>query len=122
MHEQEKYVVNVSAEFEAWWHIQHDDLKVAVAAHVRLLRSYGPGLGRPYADHIKGSKMPNLKELRIQHEGRPYRVLFAFDPVREALLLIAGDKGGNKRWYIENIPRAERIFAQYVAALEDRND
>jgi hypothetical protein len=74
----------------------------------------GVNLARPYADTLKGSQFPNMKELRIQHEGRPYRVLYAFDPRRSALLLIGGDKTGNARWYREFIPKADAIFAQHL--------
>lgn len=111
--------MNVSAEFAEWWQLQDDELQVVVAAHVGLLKEYGPRLGRPYADHVKGSVVANLKELRIQHAGRPYRVLFAFDPRREAPLLIAGNKRDSKRWYVQNIRRAERIFARHIKSLED---
>ena len=58
-------------------------------------------LGRPHADTIHGSRVQNLRELRIQHEGRPYRVLYVFDPRRTGVLLIGGDKTGNPRWYEE---------------------
>jgi hypothetical protein len=90
----------------------------SVAHVVNLLHLNGVKLGRPYADTLKGSKFPNMKELRIQHEGRPYRVLYAFDPRRCALLLIGGDKTGNKRWYDEFIPRADAIFAEHLLELE----
>jgi hypothetical protein len=59
-----------------------------------------------------------MKELRVQHDGNPYRILFAFDPQRQAVLLIGGSKGGDKRWYEKNIPIADRRFAEY---LEETN-
>jgi hypothetical protein len=59
-----------------------------------------------------------MKELRIQHEGSPYRVLFAFDPRRCAMLLIGGDKTGNKRWYEEFIPKADAIYDQHLREIE----
>ena len=70
-----------------------------IDAKVRLLEQRGPALGRPHVDSVKGSKHSNMKELIVQHAGRPYRVLFAFDPRRCAVLLIGGDKTGNKRWW-----------------------
>jgi hypothetical protein len=76
-------------------------------------------LARPYADTLKGSAFPNMKELRVQHAGRPYRTLFAFDPRRCAILLIGGDKTGNKRFYEEMIPKAESIYAQHLRELQD---
>jgi hypothetical protein len=60
-----------------------------------------------------------LRELRIQHEGRPYRVLYAFDPRRTAILLIGGDKTGNNRWYEQNVPRADAIYDQHLRELEN---
>jgi hypothetical protein len=59
-----------------------------------------------------------MRELRIQHQGSPYRVLYAFDPRRVALLLIGGDKTGNDRWYEENVPVADRIYDAHLAELE----
>ena len=66
-----------------------------------LLRRFGPTLGRPHVDSGARSKHANMKELRVQHRGRPYRVLFAFDPRRTAILLIGGNKTGMGRWYKE---------------------
>ncbi len=59
-----------------------------------------------------------MRELRVQHEGRPYRVLYAFDPRRVAILLIGGDKTGNNRWYEENVPRADAIYDEHLRELE----
>jgi hypothetical protein len=59
-----------------------------------------------------------MRELRIQHEGRPYRILYAFDPRRSAILLIGGDKTGNDRWYGEYIPIADRIYDEHIAQLK----
>ena len=89
-----------------------------MAFGVGLLQAKGPALGRPYADTVYESAYVNMKELRIQHEGRPYRVLFAFDPRRVGLLLIGGDKTGNANWYEENIPKADRIYGQHLRELE----
>lgn len=59
-----------------------------------------------------------MRELRVQHEGRPYRVLYAFGPRRVAILLIGGDKTGNNRWYEENVPRADAIYDEHLRELE----
>ena len=85
---------------------------------VRLLQEHGPQLRRPYADTLEGTNRNNLKELRVQHRGEPYRILFAFDPKREALLLIGGSKAGDKRWYKRMIPAAEATFERHLASLE----
>jgi hypothetical protein len=60
-----------------------------------------------------------MRELRIQHEGRPYRVLYAFDPRRAAVLLIGGDKTGNDRWYDEYVPIADGIYDEHIAELKE---
>ena len=59
-----------------------------------------------------------MRELRFQHEGRPYRVLYAFDPRRAAILLLGGDKTGNDRWYEENVPVADNLYDEYLKELE----
>jgi hypothetical protein len=64
-------------------------------------------------------KLPNMRELRVQHEGRPYRVLYAFDPRRVGILLLGGDKTGNVRWYKEYVPKADVIYRQHLRELED---
>ena len=83
-----------------------------------LLQRYGPDLRRPHSDVIASSKHPNMKELIIQHEGRPYRVLYAFDPTRCAMLLVGGDKTGDDRWYEKSVPFADRLYDQHLAALK----
>jgi hypothetical protein len=105
-------------EFEGWWNGLSEDEQVDVDAKVRLLEELGPALGRPHADTVQGSRHANMKELRIQHAGRPYRVLFAFDPRRSAILLLGGDKTGNARWYDENVPIADRLFDDHLRAIE----
>jgi hypothetical protein len=60
-----------------------------------------------------------MRELRIQHEGRPYRVLYAFDPRPTAILLIGGDKTGNDRWYEEYVSRGDDIYDQHLKELKD---
>ncbi len=110
--------INISDEFEDWFNEQEESVQDSITAMVNLLSEYGPNLHRPYADTLKGSKISNLKELRVQHNGNPYRILFAFDPKREALLLIGGDKTADKRWYDQMISVAENIFAKHLEILE----
>jgi hypothetical protein len=64
---------------------------------------------------LKCLRSSSLRELRVQHEGRPYRVLYAFDPARKAVLLLGGDKGGDDRFYEQAIPRAEALWERYLA-------
>lgn len=89
-------------------------------ATARLLATYGPQLGRPYADTLKGSKHPNMKELRFEALGGEWRAAFAFDPQRKAILLVAGDKSGGsqKRFYKQLVTRADRRFSAHLQNLK----
>lgn len=103
-------------EFDNWFLLLTEEEQIDVLAYVKLLEVHGPNLSRPYADSIEGAKrVKNLKELRVQHRGRPYRVFFAFDPKRRAVLLCGGDKTGDNRFYQKIIPIAEREFLHYLA-------
>jgi hypothetical protein len=64
------------------------------------------------------SRHRHMRELRIQHEGRPYRILYALDPRRVAFLLLGGDKTGNNRWYEQFVPRADAIYDAHLGELE----
>lgn len=90
-----------------------------MAASVELLRQLGPHLHRPHADTLQGSRHPNMKELRTQHEGRPLRTMFAFDPRRRAILLIGGDKTGDDRFYERMIPKADDLYDAHLQELRD---
>lgn len=81
---------------------------------VDLLAECGPTLRFPHSSGIAGSAFPRMRELRIQHAGRPYRILYAFDAARAAVLLLGGDKTGNDRWYDVNVPRADKLFREYL--------
>ncbi|NBX04162.1 MAG: type II toxin-antitoxin system RelE/ParE family toxin [Alphaproteobacteria bacterium] len=107
--------------FEAWLGEQKPSLQNEILAHAQLLAAYGPMLGRPRVDSIKGSKFPNMKELRIQWKGEPWRILFAFDTKRRSVLLVGGNKQGDKRWYDKNIPIADTRFAQHLKEMEKEN-
>ncbi|WP_263386021.1 type II toxin-antitoxin system RelE/ParE family toxin [Granulicella arctica] len=109
--------VELTEECEAWWNTLTQTEQESVGHGFDLLAELGPALSRPHADTLKGSRFPNLKELRVQHEGRPYRVLYAFDPRRVALLLLGGDKTGDGRWYEKAIPQAEKIYAKHLEEL-----
>jgi hypothetical protein len=109
--------VEVSDEFIEWYDSLNELEGVSVDSAVDKLTEYGPTLGRPYADTLKGSSITNLKELRVQHTGRPYRILFAFDPRRNAYLILGGDKTGNPNWYVDAIRRAEAIYAQHLKEI-----
>ena len=104
--------VLITDEFERWWDTLKVEEQKSVAVVVDMLEDRGALLPFPYSSRIAGSK--KLRELRIQHAGEPYRVLYAFDPKRNALLLLGGNKTGENRWYEVNVPRAEKFFAQYL--------
>jgi hypothetical protein len=104
----------VSDEFKNWYNSLNEDEWESVNTGVDMLTVYGPSLGRPYADTITGSRYPNMKELRVQHQGRPYRILFAFDPKRNAYLILGGDKTGDENWYKRLIPIADAIYAKHL--------
>ncbi len=89
--------------YDAWFDGQGDDVQDAILAHLKALATEGPRLGRPYCDTLQGSRVKNLKELRVQVGGDPFRVLFAFDSERCAVLLLGGNKRGDKRWYDTHI-------------------
>ena len=115
------YEVEYADEFEHWWDGLTAAEQTSVNEVIKVLANQGPHLGRPLVDTLKGSQFPNMKELRIQHQGRPYRVLFAFDPRRCALLLIGGDKTGNDRFYVEYVPWADAIYTQHLNELKQEN-
>ncbi len=110
-------------EFDEWFQELKEDEQDAILEDVKVLEAFGSTLGRPRVDTIQGSKLKNLKELRVRHTGEPIRVLFAFDPWKKGILLVGGNKAGDKNWYKRNVPIAERRFNQYIEAKanEDKN-
>ncbi len=94
-----------------------EDEQVSLDASVRLLEDRGPNLGFPHSSGINGSKHGHMRELRTQHDGRPLRTLYAFDPRRSALLLIGGDKTGNDRWNDTHVPIADRLYDEHLVQL-----
>jgi hypothetical protein len=114
------YEVEFTDEFELWWHTLTPHEQGSMAYSVKILTDQGIHLKRPHADTVKGSQFTNMRELRCQHEGRPYRILYAFDPRRVAMLLLGGDKTGNANWYTEFIPKADKIFAQHLKEIDQQ--
>ena len=101
-----------------------EDLQDELLAHAKLLQEFGPQLGRPTVDTLKGSKHANMKELRFDWKREVWRVAFAFDPRRQAILLAGGDKGGTdqKRFYRRLIAIADGRLDSYLAALKATED
>lgn len=115
------WIVVLIDEVEEWFlSLVNEDAEeaTAVTAAIDLLAEQGPALGRPMADSIKGSRIHNMNELRPS--GTSVRTLFVFDPERQAVLLVAGDKAGNwQGWYKENIPVAEGRYDGRLAGDYD---
>ena len=110
--------VEYTPEFEEWWNGLDLAEQESVAASVGLLEVHGPSLGFPHSSQIKGSKYGQMRELRVQHRGEPYRVFYAFDPRRAALLLIGGNKVGDGRFYETMVGQADKLFARHLSELE----
>ena len=105
--------------FEEWWNDLELAAQESVAVVVGLLEQKGPSLGFRYSSDVRGSRHGNLRELRIQHRGHPYRVLYAFDSRRTAILLLGGSKKGDERWYGRNVRIADWLWAQHVRDLKE---
>ena len=116
------WIVEIGDEFEPEFDALHQDVQTELLALARLLQQFGPQLGRPRVDTLKGSRHANMKELRFSATGGEWRVAFAFDPKRKAILLVAGDKSGvsERRFYRELIRKADERFDVHLARREKR--
>ena len=117
------WVVEIGDEFKPEFLALQEDVQVEILALSRLLQQFGPQLGRPRVDTLSGSNHANMKELRFSAADGEWRVAFAFDTRRKAILLIAGDKSGvgEKRFYRELIRKADHRFdAHLVRVKEER--
>ena len=110
--------VEFSDEFGDWWDGLTAAEQKSVDFTVSLLQELGPTLRMPHSSGVETSRLAHMRELRIQHEGRPYLVLYAFDPRRTAMLLVARDKTGNNRWYDEYVPVADGIYDRHLQEIE----
>ena len=101
------WVVEIGDEFEPEFDSLHEDVQTEILALSRLLQQFGPQLGRPRVDTLKGSRHSNMTDLRFSAADGEWRVAFAFDTKRKAILLVAGDKSGTsgKRFYRELIQK-----------------
>lgn len=113
--------VEVTDQFKAWWNGLTEPECISVERAVLLLEERGPHLPFPYSSGVSGSRHSAMRELRVQHHGHPYRVLYIFDPRRVALLLLGGNKTGDDRWYEKNIPLADQHYADYLAEIEEED-
>ena len=112
------WIVEYTDEFEAWWFGLTEAEQESVAASVSLLETRGPDLGYPHSSGVNGSKHGHMRELRTQHAGQPFRALYAFDPLRHAILLLGGDKTGIDRWYEVNVRVADRLYDDHLTQLK----
>ena len=110
------------AEFQEWLESLDQATYNRVMAAADILGEEGPSLGRPLVDTVKSSRYSNMKELRPPSPGRTtIRVLFAFDPDRQAILLVGGDKTNDwEQWYRRNVPLADALFGRYLAERGER--
>jgi hypothetical protein len=114
------WAVEIGDEFEPEFDALHRDVQTEILALARLLQQFGPQLKRPRADTLNGSRYTNMKELRFSAADGEWRIAFAFDPKRKAILLVAGDKSGvgKKRFYHELIRKADHRFEAHLARLK----
>lgn len=111
--------VEVTDEFVEWWDGLAQDQRESVTDRVDLLAERGPDLGRPVVERIHSSRHHNMKELRASKAGA-LRVLFMFDPRRQVILLLGGDKAGDwQEWYEWAVPQADELYDTYLHELKD---
>jgi hypothetical protein len=120
-----EWEVLLVAEVATWFELllkEDPASAVQVEIAIDVLAESGPSLGRPLVDRVRGAQQHHLKELRPGSSGSSeVRILFAFDPVRRAVLLVAGDKSRDWRgWYEKNIPRAEGRYQEHLEEIETR--
>ena len=109
--------VEFTDEFRDWWDALSEERQDDVAHSVRHLIEFGPALGFPHSSKVGSSRYPQMRELRTQSGGRPLRTLYAFNPLRSAILLIGGDKTCDDRWYEKFVQIADRLFERHLLEL-----
>lgn len=115
-----EWTVEIGDEFEPELDALPEYVRLEILAHSRLLKRFGPQLGRPRVDTLNHSRHANMKELRLDAADGVWRVAFAFDPKRKAILLVAGDKSGvsEVRFYKQLIAKADKRFGAHLARLK----
>jgi len=116
------WTVRLADELEPEFAELSDPVQDELLAQAGVLEQFGPGLGRPRVDTLRGSRHSNMKELRFDADGGVWRVAFAFDPGREAILLVAGDKSGMSqgRFYRTLVRKADARFDAHLARLKTK--
>jgi len=113
-----EWEVEYTDEFGKCWDGLEESERESVAAYVGLLERRGPHLPYPYSSDVRSSRHAHRRELRIQHQGRPWRVFYAFDTRRIAVLLIGGDKTGDNRFYEKMVPIADRLYDEHLDEIQ----
>ena len=115
-----EWSVAIAYEFEPEFISLPERVQDEILAQSLLMKQFGPGLGRPKVDTLNGSKHSNMKELRLVVSGRQWRLAFAFDPRRRAMLLVAGEKSGknSRRFYRELLHKADERFQRHLNNLK----
>lgn len=113
--------IRFCAEFLSDFEDLSEEIQDELLSQLRVLESRGPALGRPRVDTLKGSRHHNMKELRFDAQNGVWRVAFAFDPKRCAIILVAGDKAGvsQRRFYRKLIRHADERFERYLSGGEE---
>ena len=111
--------VEFTDEFFVWWSGLTRAVQDALGAKVYLLERRGPALGFPHSSKVVTSRHAHLRELRVQYRGRPYRLIYAFDPRRMAILLLGGDKTGDDRFYDVIVSRADALYDVHLRELRE---
>lgn len=109
--------VEYTDEFSVWWKTLGANAQDDVAAVVGVLEQRGPQLPFPYSSALVGSRHGHMRELRVQSGGDPLRIIYAFDPRRSAILLLGGNKAGDKRFYERMIARADQLYDIHLGEL-----
>ncbi|MBT5268781.1 MAG: addiction module toxin RelE [Candidatus Marinimicrobia bacterium] len=115
------WIIEYTDQFDEWWESLSEDEQDSIASTVGVLEERGPTLQHPISSGIESSRHSHMRELRIQHQGDPYRVLYAFDPRRAGILLIGGNKTGNDRWYEEYVPQADDLYDEHLKELKEKD-
>ncbi|KTB79726.1 type II toxin-antitoxin system RelE/ParE family toxin [Pseudomonas syringae] len=113
--------VKYTDEFEDWWVALSENTQEDIDSHVRLLEERGPHLEYPFSSGLHGTRHSHMRELRVQSAAKPIRIFYAFDPTRTAILLIGGDKTGDKRFYERMLAVADRLYDDHLAAQQNEN-
>lgn len=115
--------VELHDDFVPEFNVLEEAVQDELLAHISVLETFGPQLGRPRVDTLKGSRHANMKELRFDASDGVWRFAFAFDPKRRAIVLCGGDKSGGseKRFYRQLIAKANERFDAHLSAIKQSN-